>query len=82
MDNQITVREMTSPGGLSRFWEELENCRDSFSDPADGDRESLLGPTCRASLASLRTREGASLRCLFFQREGRDLGFAMPPTLS
>ena len=77
MGNQITVRELTAPEDIARFWEELYAYfrRDVMPDPKDEDRDYFLGPEYRAAIEALHSREKDPLYYLFFQRNGRDIGF-------
>lgn len=77
MDKQITIRELTAPEDIARFWEELYAYyrRDIMPDPADEDRAYFLGPVYRAAIEKLHDRETDPLYYLFFQRDGRDIGF-------
>lgn len=78
MDNQTTIRELTAPNDIARFWEELYAYfrRDIMPDPADGDLPYFLGPEYRAAIEALHAREADPLHYLFFRRDGREVGFA------
>lgn len=78
MDSKITIRELSAPNDVARFWEELYAYfrRDLFPDPDDEDRAYFLGAEYREEIERLRRREKDPLYALFFQRDGQDVGLA------
>lgn len=87
MNDQITVKELTTAEETDRFREEL--CayfqRDMFPDgSANPDREEdldyFLGNEYRETIEGLRRREKDPLYYLAFLRDGREIGYAMPAT--
>ncbi len=79
MDKQITIRELTAPNDIARFWDELyaHFQRDVFPDPEDEDLAYVLGPKYRNAIEKLHERETDPLHYFFFQRQGTDIGLAM-----
>lgn len=82
MDKQITIRELTAPKDIARFWEELyaHFRRDVFPGPEDEDLAYVLGPKYREAIERLHDRETDPLHYLFFQRNGVDIGLTMTVT--
>lgn len=80
MENRITVREAVTDNDAALFWAQLHSYfkRDMFPDPAAEEREDFLGDTYRAMIQQLHDRPQDRCRWLFFQRDGQDIGFAMP----
>ena len=80
MENQITIREAVTETDAAAFWEQLYAYfkRDIFPDPGDPDRAYFLGDDYRAHMQKLRARAQDRAYFLFFCRDGRDIGFAMP----
>lgn len=83
MDNKITVRELTAPNDVARFWEELHAYfrRDLF-DPEEPDYLDylayFLGDEYRGAIEQIHSREHDRAYYLFFERDGQTIGFAMP----
>ncbi|MDE6259661.1 MAG: GNAT family N-acetyltransferase [Oscillospiraceae bacterium] len=87
MNDQITVKELTTAEEAARFWQELYAYfqRDLFPDDGTNpDREEdldyFLGKEYRAAIEGLHRREKDPLYQLAFLRDGREIGFAMPAT--
>lgn len=85
MDNQITVKELTTPEEAARFWAALHAyfLRDMFPDDGSGpDREEslsyFLGEEYRAAIEKLHARQTDPLYYLAFLRDGAEIGYAMP----
>lgn len=81
MKCQITIREAFTEKDAAAFWEQLRIyfMRDIFPDPKDEGREYFLSDTeYRAHIQKIHDREQDRCRYLFFHRDGRDIGFAMP----
>lgn len=80
MKNQITIREAITEAEAAVFWEQLHIyfLRDIFPDPKDEDREYFLGDEYRDAICKVHDRPGDRCHYLFFCRDGRDIGFAMP----
>ena len=78
MHNQtITIRELTAPNDIARFWEELYayDQRDLFPDFDEEDRAYFMSQEYRSAIEALHSRETDPLHYLFFQQDGRDIGF-------
>lgn len=77
--NQITIREAVTSREIRHFWEEvnLYHIRDIFPDPDSGDREYFLGEEYRQHMDRLHSREHNKAHYLFFDRDGKEIGFAM-----
>lgn len=81
MNNPITIREAVTDKDVTTFWEELRAYfrRDIFPDPQDEDRAYFLSDTeYRPRIEKIHDRPENRCHYLFFQREGQDIGFAMP----
>lgn len=85
MNDQITVKELTTAEETNRFWEALYAYfqRDLFPDGGDQpDREEyleyFLGKEYRETIEGMHSREKDPLYQLAFLRDGREVGFAMP----
>ncbi len=80
MENQITIREAVTENDIAIFWEQLYAYfkRDIFPDPADEDRAYFFGTAHRADIQRLHDRKEDRCHYLFFYRDGKDIGFAMP----
>lgn len=85
--NGITIRELTGPEEVSRFWAELHAYfqRDLFpGGPArnreedEEDLEYFLGDEYRTAIEKLHARTCAPLYYLAFLRDGEEAGYAMP----
>ena len=81
MENKITIREAITEAEVAAFWEQLRSYqkRDIFPDPEDEDRAYFLSDTeYRADMQAIHDREQNRCYYLFFQRDGQDIGIAMP----
>ena len=81
METQITIREAITEKDAATFWEQLHmyHKRDIFPDPQDEDRDFFLSDTeYRTQIEAVHDRPQDRLYYLFFQRNGQDIGFAMP----
>ena len=81
MENQIQIREAVTEHEVAAFWELLRIYfkRDIFPDPEDEDRAYFLSDTeYRAHMQKIHDRPQDRCYYLFFQRDGQDIGFAMP----
>ena len=80
MKHQITVREAITETDVAAFWDQLYDYyqRDIMPGRRIEDREHFLASEYRTHVQSVHDR--AQDRCcyLFFQRNGQDIGFAMP----
>lgn len=80
MNKTIHIREAVTPEEVECFWQELHayHARDIFPDPAEEDRAYVLDDSqYRAAVQRIHDREGDRCYYLLFQREGRDIGFAL-----
>lgn len=87
MNDQITIKELTTSEGTARFWAELHSYfqRDLFPGGGpDPDREEelayFLGEEYRAAIEKLHARQTDPLYYLAFLRGGAEVGYAMPAT--
>ncbi len=80
MDNQIIIREAVTEADIEVFWAQLYAYyrRDILSDPEDGDREHFLSGEYRSHMQAVHDRPQDRCWYLFFERDGADIGFAMP----
>lgn len=80
MKNQITIREAFTETDAATFWEQLHTYhkRDIFPNPDDEDLEYFLGDEYRAHMQRIHDRPQDRCYYLFFQRDGQDIGFALP----
>lgn len=81
MKKQITIREAITEKDVATFWEQLRIYfkRDIFPDPEDEDREYFLSDSeYRVHMQKIHDRPQDRCYYLFFQRNGQDIGFAMP----
>lgn len=81
MTNQITIREAVTNQDTALFWEQLHayHKRDIFPEPGDEDRDYFLDDTqYRAAVEKLRDRAQDRCYYLFFCRNEKEIGFAMP----
>lgn len=80
MEQLITVHVATDDTGSARFWQQLYAYfqRDLFPDPADETRAYFLGEEYKAAMRQLHDRKENPIQYLFFLRENREIGFAMP----
>ena len=81
MKNQITIREAVMEADVAAFWEQLHayHKRDIFPDPEDENLKHFLSDTeYRAQIEYVHDRPQDNCHYLFFQRNGQDIGFALP----
>lgn len=80
MNEQITIREAVSPEDTDLFLRQLHEyfIRDIFPDPHDEDRAYFLSTEYINELRSVHEREQDRCHWLFFNRNGQDIGLAMP----
>ena len=80
MENQITIREAIRSTDIATFWEQLHiyHKRDIFPDPDSEDLEYFLGSEYHDHMMKIHSRPQNRCYFLFFHRDGRDIGFAMP----
>ena len=76
----ITLREAMEPEDVERFWDEVALYfeRDMQLTPEDEDYDYFLGGQQRLDVERIRERDGDRCPCLFFSRDGADIGFALP----
>ena len=80
MENQITIREAVTENDVAAFWEQLHayHKRDIFPDSDDDELEYFLGSGYHDRMMEIYSRPQDRCFFLFFRRDGRDIGFAMP----
>lgn len=80
MEGQISIREAATEADVAAFWGQLRSYfkRDIFPAPEDEDRAYFLSAEYRAHMQKLHDRPQDRCHYLFFHRDGRDIGFAMP----
>ena len=81
MENQIMICETITPADTDHFWEQLHSYfkRDIFPDPGDVDLEYFLSETqYREPMQKIHDRKEDRCYYLFFNRNGQEIGFAMP----
>ena len=80
MENQITIREAVTESDVAVFWEQLHiyHKRDIFPDPESEDLEYFLGSEYYDHMMKIHSRPQDRCHFLFFHRNRRDIGFAMP----
>ena len=80
MENQITIREAVTETDVAAFWEQLHTYhkRDIFPDPDNDDLEYFRGLEYYDHMMEIHSRPQDRCYFLFFHRDGRDIGFAMP----
>lgn len=81
MKNQITIRETNSKPDTAAFWEQLHSYheRDIFPNPKDESLKHFLNDAeYRAQIEHVHNRPQDNCYYLFFQRNGQDIGFALP----
>ncbi len=80
MKNQITIGEAVTDADIALFWEVLRIYfeRDIFPDSEDEDREYFLGDEYRVHMQKIHERDNDRCYYLFFRRDGKDIGFALP----
>ena len=79
-ENKITIREAVTPTEVEHFWHELHayHIRDIFPEPQDEDRDYFLSDEYRAHMQKIHDRVDDKCHYLFFDRDGVEIGFAMP----
>ena len=80
MENQITIREAVTEHDVAAFWEQLHiyHRRDIFPEPDNEDLEYFLGSEYHEHIMKIHGRQQDRCFFLFFHRNGRNIGFAMP----
>lgn len=81
MKNQIIIREAISEADTAAFWEQLHSYhkRDIFPDPEDENLKHFLSDTeYRVQIEHVHNRLQDRGYYLFFERNGQDIGFALP----
>ena len=80
MENQITIREAITETDVAAFWEQLHiyHKRDIFPSPNTEDLEYFLSSEYYDHMMKIHSRPQDRCYFLFFQRDGQDIGFAMP----
>ena len=81
MKNQIIIREAISEADTAAFWEQLRSYhkRDIFPDPEDESLKHFLSDTeYRVQIKHVHNRLQDRCYYLFFERNGQDIGFALP----
>ena len=80
MENQITIREAVTETDVAAFWEQLHiyHKRDIFPNPDNEDLVYFLGAEYHDHMMQIHNRLQDRCFFLFFHRNGRDIGFAMP----
>lgn len=81
MKNQIIIREAISEADTAAFWEQLHSYhdRDIFPNPKDESLKHFLNDAeYRAQIEHVHNRPQDNCYYLFFQRNGQDIGFALP----
>ena len=81
MKNQIIIREAISEADTAAFWEQLHSYhkRDIFPDPEDENLKHFLSDTeYRVQIEHVHNRLQDRCYYLFFERNGQDIGFALP----
>ena len=80
MENQISIREALEENDIELFWKQLY-CyykEDIFPYPNSEDREYFLSDEYREAMMSLHEKSQDRCYYLFFQQDGKDIGFALP----
>lgn len=77
---QITICEAKSAADTALFWAQLHAYfqRDILPDPNDEDRAYFLGPEYQAHIQQAHDRPQDRCHYLFFCRDGKDIGLALP----
>lgn len=80
MENQITIREAIRSTDVAAFWEQLHTYhkRDIFPNPDNEDLKYFLGSEYYDHMMKIHSRPQDRCYFLFFQRDGQNIGFAMP----
>ena len=84
MENQITIREAFTENDVAVFWGQLHTYhkRDIFPDPDSEDLEYFLDLEYYDHMMKIHSRPQDRCYFLFFHRNGRDIGLAMPVILT
>ena len=80
MNNSITIREAVTETDIANFWEQLHlyHKRDIFPRPDQEDLDYFLGSAYHDHMMQIHSRPQDRCFFLFFQRNGQEIGFAMP----
>ena len=80
MENQITIREAVMENDVAAFWEQLHayHRRDIFPGSDGEELGYFLSPEYHDHMMKIHSRPQDRCFFLFFQRDGQDIGFAMP----
>lgn len=80
MEHQITIREAFTENDVATFWEQLHiyHKRDIFPNSGSEDLDYFLSSEYHEHMMKLHSRSQDRCHFLFFNREGLDIGFAMP----
>ena len=80
MEHLITIREAVTEKDAAFFWEQLYAYfkRDMYPDPSAEERDYFLGSEYRSVMQCIHDRPQDRSFYLFFQRDGQDIGFALP----
>lgn len=80
MENQIIIREAVTEKDVALFWEQLHLYykRDMFPDPNAEEMDYFLGDEYQSMMQEIHDRPEDRCYYLFFQRNGQDIGFALP----
>ena len=80
MENPIIIREAITEIDVAAFWEQLNiyHKRDIFPSPNTEDLEYFLSSEYYDHMMKIHSRPQDRCYFLFFQRDGQDIGFAMP----
>lgn len=81
MKNQIIIRETVTEADTAAFWEQLHTYHkwDIFPDPEDENLKHFLSDTeYRVQIEHVHNRLQDRCYYLFFERNGQDIGFALP----
>lgn len=80
MNNQITIREAVTENDVAAFWEQLHAYykRDMFPVSDQEELEYFLSSEYCEQMLKINSRPQDRCFFLFFQRDGQDIGFAMP----
>lgn len=79
MKDRISIREAITENDVEVFWGKLREyfVRDIFPGD-DEDRAYFLGDEYAQAIGAIHSREEDKCLFLFFERKGKDIGFAMP----
>ena len=81
MQHQISIREAAAPADVEAIWAQIAICfeRDICTDPKLQDKRAFMSDAAyRAHMQRIHDRPQDRCYYLFFCRDGRDIGFAMP----